>query len=383
MGTKLRCLAGVLGLIVLSLLAGCLKSTTTTTNTGTGALYVATQGDSLVSDFTIDLSDGALATFGTGVASGSNPTAMILTPDAKTIFALNSGDGTITAYTINNDGTLTAASGSTPVGTAPSGLAMDAAGKFLFVAVPGTLAVPNSGSALVFSVSGTTLTLVAQSPSLVFGNQPSGVAVTPDGKYLYVPNQSDGTVSAYSVDGSGVLTQLGNSPYTVGTTPSAAFVTADGNFLYVANEGSNNISAFTVCDNATPSCVTPDGTLTAVSSSPFSAGLRPVAIIEDPSKTFLYVADEGSNQVSQFKISTGTGALTALSPAAVSTGVSPVALAAITGPTVSTITTDYLYVTNLGGTSISSYSYDTTTGNLTVLGSPVVTGGQPAAVVVK
>jgi len=399
MGKKWRCLAGMLGLIVLGLLAGCLKNTTTTTNNGTGALYVATQGDSLLSNFSIELSNGTLTTFGTAVASGTTPIAMILTPDGNTIFMLNSSggsndacgspQGTITAYTVNSDGNLTVSGSAMDAGTNPHGLAMDSAGKFLFVADQGSPpSLPScsagiAGAPVIFSVSGTTLTAVSQPPSLVFGNQPSGVAVTPDGKYLYVPNQIDGTVSAFSVNSSGVLTQLGNSPYTVGTAPTAALVTADGNFLYVANTGSNNVSAFTVCDNASPSCVTPDGSLTASSGSPFSAGLGPVAMTEDPSNTFLYVADEQSNQVSQYKISAGTGVLTPLSPGAISTGVSPVSLAAITGPTVSTVTTDYLYVTNIGGTSISVYSYVTTTGALSVVGAPVTTGGQPSAVVVK
>jgi 6-phosphogluconolactonase (cycloisomerase 2 family) len=379
MGMKLRCLAGVLGLVVLGLLAGCLKSTSTTTNTGSGVLYVATQGDSLLSAFTIDLSDGLLTSDGKVGTTGTNPTAMILTPDGKTIFMLNSSDASVTAFTVNSDGSTTAAGSAVATGVSPRGLAMDSGGKFLFVANSA------SNTVSVFSVSGTTLTPVPQSLSLVFGNQPSGVAVTPDGKYLYVPNQTDGTVSGFAVDASGVLSPLPNSPFTVGTTPSTALVTADGNFLYVANQGSNNISAFTVCDNATPSCVTPDGSLTPVSNSPFSAGLGPVAILEDPSNTFLFVADEQSNQVSQYKISTGTGALTPLSPGAASTGVSPVSLAAITGPTVSStsVTTDYLYVTNLGGSSISVYSYDTTTGALTVDGSLVPTGGQPAALVLK
>ena len=398
MGKKLRCLAGMLGLMVLALLAGCLKNNSGTTNNGTGTLYVASQGDSLVSGFSIALSSGELSSFGSGIATGDTPTAMILSPDGSTIFLLNSGGGSnngcgsvgascITAYTINSDGTLKAVSGTTSAGTSPRSLAMDGAGKFLFVANPGPPNIANSGTILVFSISGTTLTPVAQPNPPVFGNQPVAVAVTPDGKFLYVANQTDGTVSGFSVDSAGVLTNLLNSAntisYGVGVAPSGLAVTADGNILYAANSGSNNVSAFAICDNATPSCPTPDGTLTQAPGSPFSAGLGPVAIIEDPSHTFLYVADEQSNQVSQYKISPGTGALTALSPAAVSTGVSPVSLAAITGPTASTVTTDYLYVTNLGGTSISVFSYDTTVGTLTVDGAPVVTGGQPSAVVVK
>jgi len=290
---------------------------------------------------------------------------------------------------VNTDGTVSAASGNTTVaGNNPRGMAMDSGGKFLFVADQGTQPFSGSpigvpGSVLVFSVSGTTLTPVAQPAGLIFGSNPVGVAVTPDGKYVYVANQVDGTVSAFSVDGTGVLTALPNSPYTVGTTPTGLAVTANGNFLYIANQGSNNISAFTVCDNASPSCVVPDGSLTAVLDSPFPAGTAPVAILEDPSATFLYVADKGSNQISQYKISTGTGALTPLSPTSVSTGTNPVWIAATGGSTKNSVTTNFVYAANIGSSSISIFTYDSTAGTLTVDGSPLVVGGQPAAIVVK
>ena len=399
MGMRLRCLAGLVSLVGLGLLVSCYKSTSSSSNPGTGVLYLTTQGDSLLSTFSVDLSSGAVTAAGTPAATGDTPTAMIISPDGSSIFVANSGGGSnagcgsagaacLTAYTVNSDGSVSASGSPITAGSNPRGLAMDSAGKFLFVAdqgLPPTSALPAGvpGSVLVFSVSGTTLTPVAQSGSLIFGSNPAAVAVTPDGKYLYVANQVDGTVSQFTVDGTGVLTQPGNSLYTVGTTPTALAVTADGNFLYVANQGSNNISAFIVCDNASPSCVVPDGSLTAATNSPFPAGTRPVSIVEDPSATFLYVADRGSNQVSQFKISVGTGALTPLSPATVSVGSNPVWVAAHFGNTQSTVTTDFVFVPNIGASSISTFSYDTTTGTLTVVGSPLTVGGQPSAIVLR
>jgi len=44
-------------------------------------------------------------------------------------------------------------------------------------------------------------------------------------------------------------------------------------------------------------------------------------------------------------------------------------------------TTDYLYVPNLGSSTLSVYSFDSTVGTLGLVGGPVpVTGGQPSAV---
>ena len=386
MGMKLHCLAGVVGLIALGVFVGCATSNPSSPSTGTGLLYLATQGDSLLTPFAIDLGAGTLSSPGKAAATGDTPTAMIMAPDGSALFVVNSGGGSnngcgsvggscITAYTLNSDGSIATAGSPVAAGTNPRGMAMDSGGKLLFVANQG------SNDVSVFTVSGTTLTAVPQSPSLIFGSNPVAVAVTPDGKFLYVANQVDGTVTQFSVDASGVLTQPGGFLYPVGTTPTGMTVTADGNFLYVANQGSNNISVFTICFNATPSCVTPDGTLTA--GTTVSAGTGPVAVTEDPSSTFLYVVDKGSNQLSQYRISLGTGALTPLSPAAVSVGSTPLSVGVRAGETVSSVTTNYVYVANSGSSSVSVFSYVTTAGTLGVLGSPVAVGGQPSALVVK
>ena len=215
------------------------------------------------------------------------------------------------------------------------------------------------------------------------GAGPAGVAVTPDGKFLYVANQFDSTVTRNAVDANGVLTLGPSVP--VGATPSAMTITADGGFLYVAN--ASTVSAFAICNQVLTSCndpTSPDGSLTAVAGSPFSAGIGPAAIVAAPSGKFLFVVNRQSNQISQYKIATGTGVLTANTQATISTGATPVGAAIRVGTTTITATggiTDYLYVPNLGSSSISVYSFDSTVGMLGLVGGPVsVTGGQPSAV---
>jgi len=129
--------------------------------------------------------------------------------------------------------------------------------------------------------------------------------------------------------------------------------------------------------------------LTAVSGSPFSAGSSPTAIAFDPGFNFVYVVDQKSNEVFQYSFSSGTGVLTALSPATISTGTTPVSIAVRAGATGADIgsstadLTDYVYVANIGGSTLSGFTLTTITGLLTVLGSAVTTEGQPSAVVVK
>jgi 6-phosphogluconolactonase len=415
MGMKFAFFAGLLALAVL----GLLSCSTSSSASGTGALFVTTQGDNSVSAFSVDLGTGALTANGNSVATDKLPlvpSGIVLAPSGNVLFLLNSNPniptnsacalppaGTIDAYTVNSNGTLTAAGTSTPAGIIPSGLAVDSAGKHLFLANQGVQCNPKSGTISVFNISGTTLTPAPGSPfvtasgSAQNSTRPAAVAVSLSGNFLYVANQFDGTVSVFSIASSGGLTPI-LAPYAVGMTPAALALSPDGSFLYVANSGSGNVSAFTVCDKQSATCAvapgsTPDGSLTSIAGSPFPAGLGPVSITADAAGTFLYVVDNGSNQVSQYKISTGTGVLVADSPAAISTGANPVWIsfrAGITTVSATGGTIDYVYVANLGANTISTFSFDSTIGTLGVTGSPVILvngagqpRNQPSAIAVK
>ena len=406
MGMKFGFLSGLLALVGLGLIS-CGTNNTTTAASASGILYVVTQGNSSVSAFGIDLANGTVTTNGNATATGNMPAAMILTASAA--FVANRQDNTISSYTFNSDGTLTVGSTTNLTNAStPMGMAIDSAGKFLFVANQG------SNNVSVFSISSASLTEVAgspfptndpRSPSVATG--PASVAVTPGVNFLYVANQFSNTVGVFSIGASGALTQIfgtGSSapPYPAGLSPASASLAATptGNFLYlyVANQGSNNISAFAVCAQTSLTCTAADGSLNPVQGSPFAAGLGPVAMAGAFAATsastttsaslgsFLYVVDRNSNQVSEFKISTGTGALSINTQAAISTGSNPSAIVIGTGPGTLLAdggTTNYVYVANQTDGTVSSYSYDTTTGVLNLVGNAVTTQGQPSALAVK
>ena len=237
----------------------------------------------------------------------------------------------------------------------------------------------------VFSVgSGGSVTLVGSFPtgtlSATSGATPASVAVDPSGSFLYVANQGQGTISVFSIDSSGALTQVLGSPFPVRTAPSglAVATTPTTNpvpitILYVANEGSNDVSAFVICETVSPSCAIA-GTPVEVSGSPFPAGLGPVSAAIDPSVNFLYVADMNSNQVSGYHINPSNGELTALAQAP-STGTRPVFVAIHPGGL-------YLYVANIGSDSISGFKITAKSGVLAPL-APVSTAAQPSAIALK
>jgi DNA-binding beta-propeller fold protein YncE len=391
MGMKFACLTSLLVLIGLGLIS-CGNTNTTTATSGTGLLFVTTQGNQSISVWGINLTTGVITTNGNAVSTGNMPAAVATSGSA--VFVANKQDNTISSYTINSDGTLAAASGNAvTAGTTPVGLAVDPAGKFLYVANEGDFADPASGTISVFGIQAATLTasssISTATPGVLTGTGPVSVAVTANGNYLYVANQFTNTVSGYAVN-SGALTLVPGSPYPTGTTPSSLILSPDGNFVFVTNAGSNNISAFAACTSATLSCVTPDGHLTAVHGSPFASGLAPVsmAIESDAQGEYLYVADYNSSQISEFKVGTQSGVLTALSTPAISTGANPTAVVvrAGSGTLLSTGGTSYyVFTSNATAGTISSFTYDSTTGSLGLIGSgtPTTTAGQPSAMAVR
>src|SRR5207248_952754 len=115
----------------------------------------------------------------------------------------------IRAIYVNTDGTLKAIGSPVPVSPSPSGIALDPTGKLLFVVSEG-----NSGA---LGQSGT------------------------------VP----GTISIFSVSSSSAPTPVANSPFpsalpgdAIGNGPVAIAVAPVGNFVYVADQFTNVVAAY-------------------------------------------------------------------------------------------------------------------------------------------
>jgi len=134
------------------------------------------------------------------------------------------------------------------------------------------------------------------------------VLLDPSGIYAFgVIGGAAGTVDSYTIDQeTGELTAVGSS-VAAGTGTLLGAVHPTGRFLYVASEGSNEVSAAAI-DAAS-------GVLS--SRAPAPAGLGPWAVAVHPTGRWLYAANNGSNDVSQFEIDALAGVLTPRTPAAV------------------------------------------------------------------
>jgi 6-phosphogluconolactonase len=134
---------------------------------------------------------------------------------------------------------------------------------------------------------------------------PRHLAFHPNGRFLYLLNETDATLAAYAIDpGSGVLAerQLAPSlPPDFAGKPSAAdlHVTPDGRFLYVSERATSTLAAFRIDATA--------GTLSFVCRFPTETTPRGFAI--DPRGRFLIACGLASNAMTVYAIDPERGGL--------------------------------------------------------------------------
>jgi 6-phosphogluconolactonase len=278
------------------------------------------------------------------------PSSVVVHPSNRFLYASNQNTNTISLFKINSTTgalmevlprtALVTSSGG--VGLSPAVMTMDGAGKFLFVGNQVT------NDVWVFSIgSSGALTFVFSSAPL--GSAPSGLTLAASGGFLYVPVPTFSAIYVFSVS-SGTLTQVG-SPLIVNGGVGQLGIDPGGHFLYVPNPSLNTVTVLKIQS---------DGSL-APGPGLFATGTTPVAADTNPTGAFLYVANSGSTNLSQFQVDTSTGALTALTTSVAGTGTNPASI--LTDPDAK-----FIFVVNEQSDSITEYTINTngtlsTTGN--------------------
>jgi 6-phosphogluconolactonase (cycloisomerase 2 family) len=416
--------------------------------TSDGLVVVGSQGSALLQTFSFSLASGGVSAISNPVSDTANqtcvlpgnPSTIVLDPAGAYAYVIlsavsdcsNSQTG-IEAFKVNSDGTIT------PTGTVvadpnPTALAIDSAGKYLFVAeglsttavnnyeaspstytcaqTNGPPPTPVQYGVCVYAIgSGGALTEVP--PTFSFPNPPplnmapnfSALAVSPtvfpavvNGKpvavcstttpptteYVYATDSNNNVVWQFGVNASsGALenpSTFGNAQFFPAVSvPQGVAVDPCNRFVYVSNNRSNQINAYSICSNISlPNCPIANGSLVTVPGSPFSnsgAATYPGPLVVDAFGNFLYVLDQGSNMISPFRISPVSGAIQPLTPATVATGLGAKSIAIRSDDS-------WLFVTNNLAATLSQYSVTPASGALTPV--PVTqTDNEPWGVAVK
>lgn len=184
----------------------------------------------------------------------------------------------------------------------PHHIQFDRRGRFLIV--------PDKGLDLVhvFTLDTATGKLAPNKPPSVAarsGAAPRHVVVHPEGRYAYVVNELDSTVTTYRFNEErGTLEPIQVIPtipttFTGNNTGAEIVVTRSGRFVYASNRGHNSIAMFAVGESGVLSHVGWEST----------RGRTPRFIGLDPSETLLYAANQGSNTIVAFRVDQTSGAL--------------------------------------------------------------------------
>jgi YVTN family beta-propeller protein/autotransporter-associated beta strand protein len=215
------------------------------------------------------------------------------------LYVPNSTANSVSVFSTNADGSLTAVTTLAGIGTTPRVAAVRGDQAFAYV----TSNLTNQVRVIDTSTNTVVQTVAAGL------NGAFGVAVSPDGTRVYVANNGGNvnSVSVFSADSvTGQLSAL--TTITVGDDPRAITFSRDGSRAYVANQdslgaGNGSVSIINTATNSVIATVNTGGQLSDVALNP--AGTR------------AYAVDIGGNKV--YVIDTATNTVTAT----VATGASP------------------------------------------------------------
>jgi 6-phosphogluconolactonase (cycloisomerase 2 family) len=284
-------------------------------------LFAANSGDATISVYSLDEISGRLRPQGYSFVSGAQQLgAIAIAPGANRIYVPDAASGSTSVYGFAVDpstGRLQAISTSPflTTGAGPSCIAINPAGTFAYVT---NAATSGPGVVSAFVIGTHDGALAPQPvPSYAAGSHPACAVIDPSGNFLYVTNSGSGSVSEYRIASGGSLTSLGT--ISTGSRPQALTFDPSGKFLLVANSAGASVSVFAMNSVS--------GALTAVPGSPFATGATPVSIAFDPAGTYVYVANQGATSISAFAFNSSTGALTALAGSPVALSGAPGAIA--------------------------------------------------------
>jgi 6-phosphogluconolactonase len=263
-------------------------------------------------------SDGTLAALNSGSAiANAFCVDMQTSPDGKWLMVLDGSGTGIDLFAINSDGTL---SPSTGINVNASGTVVP---KQLRIASSGSFVVAAMGTAgeivYAFNTSTGAFTYLAQNtpPSLTSDN---GIAIDSTGTYLYEARSGNGAGLVVNTIGSnGALVPTTTTPYATGVQPYSVVLDNTGKYVYVANRTDGTITGYTIGTG---------GALTAISGSPFSSGVAVTSLGADSTGAWLLAAAySGSPDLTLYGFdATNLGRLYSVSSASTGTNASFLAL---------------------------------------------------------
>ncbi|MEG8280319.1 lactonase family protein [Streptomyces sp. AHA2] len=179
---------------------------------------------------------------------GPHAHQIVTSPDGGHVLAVDLGTDTVYTYRLDEQaGTLTeVARARTRPGAGPRHLTFHPGGRYAYLAdeVDNTVAVcaydPVTGRLRVGSAQST-----GTGPGTSY---PAQFLVTPDGRYAYLANRGDDSITRYAVEGDGARLRLLDTVPVGGRFPRQIAFSPEGTLLFAANQRSSTVTVFRVSD---------------------------------------------------------------------------------------------------------------------------------------
>ena len=134
------------------------------------------------------------------------------------------------------------------------------------------------------------------------GAGPRHLVFNPNRRYAYVANELDSTVTVCGWNAGRLVTgqvlSTLKTPSTVRNYPGEIAISPDGRFVYVSNRGHNSVAVFAVSD---------DGAALALVATPTCGGDWPRHLAIAPGGRWLYTANQRSGNIVWFPLDAATG----------------------------------------------------------------------------
>jgi 6-phosphogluconolactonase len=269
-----------------------------------------------VTSYSLDPKSGKLVQLNQVPSGGADPCYVFFDQTGRYLLVANYTGGSVATFPVATDGRIGTASafvqhiGSGPNKERQEGphahyIAASDDNRFVFVVDLGLDEV------VVYRFDPANGSLTPNDPPFVKlapGAGPRHLAFHPNGKFAYVLNEVNSTVTAFAYDSKNglfsPLQTLSTIPkdFTAHNDTAEIVVHPSGKFLYASNRGHDSIVEFTI-DPAR-------GTLTLAEDFP-TEGKTPRNFALDPTGKFLLAANQESNNIVVFRIDQSTGALSA------------------------------------------------------------------------
>ncbi|KQO22433.1 6-phosphogluconolactonase [Flavobacterium sp. Leaf82] len=267
--------------------------------------------ESAVSAFTYDSKTGKLKLLNTNSSLGADPCHLI--NDDKNVIVANYSGGSIAVFKKNADGSITEGQQLLQhEGKGPNAARQEKAHVHQVVFSPDKKFVLSNdlGQDKVFiykynaGAAHEILTLKG-TVAVKAGSGPRHLAFSKDGKFVYLVQELDGTLTTFTYDKTGNLKLLKETNIIPkdfkGANSSAAIkISPDGNFLYVSDRG--DVNAITVYQ------ILKDGSIKFVEQQS-TLGKGPRDFVIDPTGNYLLVGHQYTNDIIIFKRDKATGKL--------------------------------------------------------------------------